>query len=205
MVRSLLSVGSFRVLSRTGQGATVMATTVRMTGMPREGVGRARFWPGALAAAAADGLALHPGMAAPVAAAESLAALRVAVRVGPRAVVGADRPSVTLHPGQSATVTVTVKARMAATDALAVALDAPLPSGALSADGRALVAYRWADRTGRLTDGAVLGTVTRSGVHVVPLTLTLAAAAPEPVTLPLTLRAETAGSTAAAVSTRIVP
>ncbi len=145
------------------------------------------------------------GQVAPAGAAQSTASVLLAAHVGTRAVVQPDRSVVTVAPGESVTVAVTVKTRMGASEALAVALNPGLPREAVSADGGALVTYRWADRTGPLAGETLLGTVTRSGVHVVPLTLTLAATARGPVTLPLAFRTGITGPTLAAASTRVQP
>lgn len=118
----------------------------------------------------------------PAAAATAAANLSIDLHVAARVAVQADRAVVVLEPGQSQTVTLTLRARMAASDAAVVLLDTALPA----ADA-ARVTYQFAGATGPLAGSTRLGTIRGSGLHTLPLTLTLAPEAPGPVTLDLTV------------------
>ncbi|HWP35452.1 MAG TPA: hypothetical protein VNM66_07640 [Thermodesulfobacteriota bacterium] len=155
----------------------------------------------ALAAAAA----LQAGLAAAALAAQQSSTLVVAAQVGRRAAIAADRPVVTLEPGRSVTVAVTVKARLAAGELAPLVLETFLPAAG-RAELRGLVTYELAGRRGALSDRTVIGEVARSGVAVLPLTLALSAAADGPVTLPLAFRLAAAGSPlVVASSTHLAP
>jgi hypothetical protein len=118
----------------------------------------------------------------PAMAASATATVSVRLGIASRVAVEADRLVVTLEPGGTETVNITVKARMAASDAAVVVLDTALPA----ADA-ARVTYKFAGTTGSLGGSTRLGTIRGSGVHTLPLTLTLAPEAPGPVTLELTV------------------
>ncbi len=115
-------------------------------------------------------------------AAAATADLSLGLHVAARVVAQADRTVVALEPGQSQTVTLTLKARMAASDAAVVVLDTALPAAAA-----ARVTYQFDGATGPLAGSTRLGTIRGSGLHTLPLTLTLAREAPGPVTFDLTL------------------
>ncbi len=108
------------------------------------------------------------------------ASLQVAAQLGRHVAVFADRTEVRLVPGESATVMVTVKVRMARGETLKVALDAPWANGQ--------VRYRFQNVDGTLAGPTSLGAVAASGVYRIPLTLTLDRRAPAPVRIPLAVR-----------------
>lgn len=119
--------------------------------------------------------------ARPAAAADGQARLQMGAHVAPRVLVSADRRDLALAPGESATVMVSVKARIARGASVAIVLEAP-------GDGTAL-RYAFQGQAGRLAGPTTLGLVTGSGVHRLPLTVTLEPSARRPVRLPLALRA----------------
>lgn len=133
---------------------------------------------------------------APAEAAQTSASVLITAEVRPRAAVSADRSVVTLRPGESVTVTVTVMARLAAASEVAVALDSVVPGS---------VSYRFLGAEGPLASGATLGAVRRSGVHALPLTLALAPGATRPVTLPLAFRTAIGSVPFAVAASRVLP
>ncbi len=113
-------------------------------------------------------------------AAAATADLSLGLHVAARVAAQADRTVVALEPGQSQTVTLTLKARMAASDAAVLSLGT-----SLSETDAALVTYQFDGATGPLAGSTRLGAIRGSGVHTLPLTLTLAPEATGPVTLDL--------------------
>ncbi len=128
---------------------------------------------------------LAPAGARPSEAAQASGRLEIAAQVGPRASVRPDRSLVRLRPGEQVDVTVVVKARLAAGSAAAVILE----SGLVEVDGGD-VTYRFAGVERRLGGSATLAWVRTSGVHALPLTLSLAPTARRPVVLPLRFRVQ---------------
>lgn len=135
---------------------------------------------------------------------ESSASLLVSARIERHLLVEADRQVAALAPGESVVVTVTLKTRVAAGEAVAVVLDAAPAPSAGGAGGARLV-YHAGGVTGQLAGSAVVGTVRGSGVHTLPVTLTLPPTAGRPVVVPLSVRAEAGGAPFAVATTRVFP
>jgi hypothetical protein len=109
----------------------------------------------------------------------AIGVLRIGARVGPRVKVTADRDSVTLAPGASAVVLVTVRARLAQADAVDLTLLADRGGSA------SLVTYAFGDRRGALSAETRLGVVQGAGIRTEALVLTLDRKAPGPVPIAL--------------------
>jgi hypothetical protein len=139
--------------------------------------------------AATLAVALLVGGASPAAAGRASQTLRVAADVGPHVAVQPSRGTVRLEPGQSTTVAVRIKARVARGSLVILTAEAPT-----AAAGE--VFYRGPDRGGRLTGEVAVATVRGSGVHDLSVSLTLAATAPEAAALPLLFRARAEGEPA---------
>jgi hypothetical protein len=146
-------------------------------------MGRRGPWAAALA------LALLIGGANRAAAAGASQTVRVAARVGPHLAVEPSRGMVTLHPGQSATVVVRIKARVARGSLVILTAEAPT---AAAGD----LVYRGPDREGDLAGEVAVATLRGSGVHDVSVSLTLVATARQATTLPLLFRARVEGEPA---------
>jgi hypothetical protein len=127
------------------------------------------------------------GAAAPAQATQGAAALQLGTEVLARTVVQVDRPMVTLRPGEAVTVQVTLKARVAAGEPVALAIEA-------GQGGAAMVRYEAEGRSGRLAGAAIVGTVRGSGVHHLAVTFTLSPQARGPVTLPVAFQAVVGGA-----------
>jgi hypothetical protein len=139
--------------------------------------------------AATLAVVLLVGGATPAAAGRASQTVRVAAYVGPHLAVQPSRGVVKLEPGQSATVAVRIKARVARGSLVILTAEAPT-----AAAGDLL--YRGPDREGRLTGEVAVATVRGSGVHDVSVSLTLAATAREAASLPLLFRAQAEGQPA---------
>jgi hypothetical protein len=146
------------------------------------------------------------GAARPAEAAQGGASLQIGAQVGARARVEADRPAVTLRPGERVVVQVTVKARVRSGEPVALALEGALPAGAFTGTGAALVSYEANGVAGRLAGPAVVGTVRGSGVHRVAVAVELARGARGPVTVPLRFAALVGGApVTVAAATQVQP